>query len=982
MDASDFDGRVQAALRPTESVVSACEVWAIRPDGGKKRRVAAIVKTDSNDTCGLVLLRYAGENNLAAVAGLPILADFTFTLAQTVSNTKARTNGLTMSVSGSGHKMTLFANSPADIQHFIHDLKAVQARTSSLKTHLDVAWLENYTDSLNKSERQAVHVSTNPFILDDFSPNPINSKTIKENWMIAKQREKEAEIVEFESLKIFTGAWNVNGYDPNQPLDKWLGADDADIFALGLQEIDLTTEIYIYGGNSKQIIWCEAIEKQLSTRESKYFRVAAKQLIGLLVVVYAKESLKSSISEVTVEAIGTGLMGLGNKGGVSCRFRVKDSYLSFVSAHLAADTSMVERRNQDYAEICKRTRFPVAAPYMNVRDYTIKNPWTSNADLNAPATSPTSPTVNTHVGLFDSDYLFFMGDLNYRIPISDTDAKAYLTASKLQELLELDQLKVEQQNQRVFVGFEEAPITFRPTYKFDVGTSDYDTSEKKRSPSWCDRILWYTNRQKDARQTWIQNLWYRSTMELTLSDHKPVSALFDAKIRAVQKEKMEVLANQLAKQLDKFENESIPTLEVKDSNISFDNVRFLVPITRSIIVQNTGKVLAHFRFIPKQDELVPCKPFYHISPSTGALLPGDAIRINITLHIRQVQTSSSLTVGTETLDDKLVLHTDLGKDSFVCLAGVWLPSCFGSSLEVLCSIQKPIRQCGLEGVRLVSVHLKQGKGRHIVDGPVSLEDSSAVSMSDAATNQRIPVELLRMVDFLFRYGLDTDKLFRSPGDPFLVRYIVECLDTGSEFDVEGLLLEEPEETEALSNQDSASQEDLQDMNSEEHISDSGQTVPLDIDLLLKSASILRRGNDSTSKILRLTHRKGRVASVHAVAECLLKFLEGLEISVVPDSLYLWIVQEGYYDADARQKIRASMPAANGVVFDYLLSFLREVLAGYTGNPEPSAESLARIFAPVMIRKPLDVDTSFLRDAGGFGVEFRAAVFIEQFLRDK
>jgi hypothetical protein len=28
---------------------------------------------------------------------------------------------------------------------------------------------------------------------------------------------------------------------------------------------------------------------------------------------------------------------------------------------------------------------------------------------------------------------------------------------------------------RVFAGYEEAPIKFLPTYKFDVGTSQYDS---------------------------------------------------------------------------------------------------------------------------------------------------------------------------------------------------------------------------------------------------------------------------------------------------------------------------------------------------------------------------------------------------------------------------------------------------------------------------------------------------------------------------
>ena len=44
---------------------------------------------------------------------------------------------------------------------------------------------------------------------------------------------------------------------------------------------------------------------------------------------------------------------------------------------------------------------------------------------------------------------------------------------------------------KCFKGFVEGDVTFAPTYKYDLFSDDYDTSEKSRIPAWTDRVLFW-----------------------------------------------------------------------------------------------------------------------------------------------------------------------------------------------------------------------------------------------------------------------------------------------------------------------------------------------------------------------------------------------------------------------------------------------------------------------------------------------------------
>ena len=74
--------------------------------------------------------------------------------------------------------------------------------------------------------------------------------------------------------------------------------------------------------------------------------------------------------------------------------------------------------------------------------------------------------------------VFWLGDLNYRIQVSPEmtaeQVKALADNYQLPTLLKYDQLLQEMAKKTVFLGFTEGHITFKPTYKYNVNSDEWD----------------------------------------------------------------------------------------------------------------------------------------------------------------------------------------------------------------------------------------------------------------------------------------------------------------------------------------------------------------------------------------------------------------------------------------------------------------------------------------------------------------------------
>lgn len=111
-------------------------------------------------------------------------------------------------------------------------------------------------------------------------------------------------------------------------------------------------------------------------------------------------------------------------------------------------------------------------------------------------------------------------------------------------------------------------------------------------------------------------------MNIRISDHKPVSALFKSEISVVDQSKFRRVHEDLLKKMDKLENEFLPQVTVDQTEVVFDLIRFREAQAKEIIIANTGQVPAEFEFIKKLDEATYCKDWLRIVPFSGTIDPG------------------------------------------------------------------------------------------------------------------------------------------------------------------------------------------------------------------------------------------------------------------------------------------------------------------------------------------------------------------------
>ena len=386
--------------------------------------------------------------------------------------------------------------------------------------------------------------------------------TLEDDILEDDMQNHDTEFCTFEEIETLVVTWNAGACTPgdlryedkDSNFFRKLLQDTAspDIIVFGFQElVDLEdkklTAMSLFKGNKRKdpseqehmsrqyrawrdhLVRC--IEDTMPFDES-YSLLHTASMVGLFSCIFIRSSLRARVSRTSHGEVKRGMGGLhGNKvnqvvhrcpddadtynqGALIYRFVLDDSSLCFINCHLAAGQTQTMNRNNDVSAILESV--VLASEYDTVQDGGI---FTGGGDGSM---------------VLDHEICVLNGDLNYRIDTMSRDIviKA-IQLGNFPKLLDRDQLLVSRRRNPGFRlrAFMESPITFAPTYKYDVGTDRYDTSEKHRAPAWCDRILY-----KGAGK--VKQLDYRRH-EMRASDHRPVTATFKMRIKKIIPEERE-----------------------------------------------------------------------------------------------------------------------------------------------------------------------------------------------------------------------------------------------------------------------------------------------------------------------------------------------------------------------------------------------------------------------------------------------------------
>ncbi|EME43470.1 hypothetical protein DOTSEDRAFT_89316 [Dothistroma septosporum NZE10] len=373
---------------------------------------------------------------------------------------------------------------------------------------------------------------------------------LEDDWVEGRMHDRDMEFCTFKEMSAAVLTWNAgaskpshlsNSQDDNAFLREYLRyREPPDIFVFGFQElVDLedkkVTAKSLFKSKKKDPAdqehmsrqyraWRDHLAKCLDDHmpnSETYTLLHTASMVGLFTCIFVRSSIRPRIRHVHTSEVKRGMGGHhGNKGALILRMVLDDSSLCFINCHLAAGQTHTMHRNNDIAEILEANALP---------PYPLEQNEAEHGDVFAGGGDGSM--------IMDHEICILNGDLNYRIDTMGRDAVIkQVQQGNLAKLLDRDQLLLSRKKNPGFRlrAFQETPISFAPTYKYNVHTDDYDTSEKRRAPAWCDRILY-----RGLGKVKLED--YRRWDQLRVSDHRPVSGRLRLRVKTVDRDKREIV---------------------------------------------------------------------------------------------------------------------------------------------------------------------------------------------------------------------------------------------------------------------------------------------------------------------------------------------------------------------------------------------------------------------------------------------------------
>ena len=314
----------------------------------------------------------------------------------------------------------------------------------------------------------------------------------------------------------------------------------------------------------KQAKSMQAFDQMVQATLGFHYRTACSESLGPMKLrLFMNVAHKGRLHNVHKHTEATGLFHLlPNKGGILISVTIDGLKLCFVSAHLNAQHDNLKsnpyERNDDVTQIFRsKQKFDIPMLPVYVQHHhtifmgdlnyrlDLRNGFNNKAPkvdfnkvlgenhkLKHAKNNPTNNNNKKQASKKDDDRTKTPEE-EWKLVIEFVektekarDAQQQIDfRKKYKQLLQYDELNAHKNAGLTFTNFKEGKISHPPTFKCETGKNKFVyTEHKHRTPSYCDRILYYS---RPGFENDISQLTLNACKESTTSDHKPAYATFN-----------------------------------------------------------------------------------------------------------------------------------------------------------------------------------------------------------------------------------------------------------------------------------------------------------------------------------------------------------------------------------------------------------------------------------------------------------------------